>query len=134
MKVLLRLLIFIFCYINCSCRFLKKKQNHVLLQWFSFGMCLIHFNTMFHLRRNQFSIVGTLAWNNWDAITKMKKTIIVKAALHNRRNKIMLLSEFSRFFTHHIDLKFLLCRNTCNTWWLMPYLINPIRKILDEEK
>ena len=41
---------------------------------------------------------------DWGAISNVKK-IIVKTALHKLKKEF--LSEFSRFFTHPIELKFL---------------------------
>ena len=39
-----------------------RKNNHVLLSWFSFRMCLIHFNQTFHLGRKQFFHSICLKW------------------------------------------------------------------------
>ena len=43
---------------------------------------------------------------DWGAIPKVKKKIIVKAPMHKLK-KQEFLSEFSRSFTHPIELKFL---------------------------
>ena len=52
----------LFCATSIASVDFHRKNNYVLLWWFSFGMCLIHFNPMFHLGRKQFFHNIGLKW------------------------------------------------------------------------
>ena len=51
------------------------KNNHVLLWWFSLGMCLIYFNPMFHFGRKQLFHSTGLKWIEAPYLKRRKQSL-----------------------------------------------------------